>query len=112
MPQKDYADVHKDIEGLHAPEPSCLPLIGDYGQKIGKSSASKEDDVMSSESREVLDHMVRLEFDIVQEHEDPNAANIFSFYGNYYDYLDEYNLIEVSYKFSDKLSLALASEAS
>ena len=40
--------------------------------------------------------MVRLEFDIVQEHEDPHATNIYSFYGNYYEYLDEYNLIEVS----------------
>lgn len=44
----------------------------------------------------MLDHMVRLEFDIVQDSADHQAANIFSFYSNYYDYLDEYNLIEVS----------------
>ena len=48
-----------------------------------------------SDSREVLDHMVRLEFDV---NEDQQAAtNIFSFYGHYYDYLEEYNLIEVSF---------------
>lgn len=40
--------------------------------------------------------MIRLEFDINQDQHDPEAANIFSFYGNYMDYLDEYNLIEVS----------------
>jgi hypothetical protein len=72
------------------PDPSYLPPLRTNGV------ASKDDEVVSSESREVLDHMVRLEFDIVQETEDAQAANIFSFYGNYYDYLDEYNLIEVS----------------
>ena len=40
--------------------------------------------------------MVRLEFDLNLDTEDPEAANIFSFFGNYIDYLDEYNLIEVS----------------
>lgn len=36
--------------------------------------------------------------------------NIFSFYGNYYDYLDEYNLIEVGNFLNLLLSLAPAGQ--
>lgn len=59
-------------------------------------SATKEDEAQSTDSREVLNHMVRLEFDVLQSEGGEQPVNIFSFYGNYYDYLDEYNLIEVS----------------
>lgn len=90
---QELADVQRDMQGLQAPEPSCLPQINEAN---GKRSAGKEEDQDSTDSREVLDHMVRLEFDIVQPDEDPKATNIFSFYGNYFEYLDEYNLIEVS----------------
>jgi hypothetical protein len=63
----------------------------DRGAKRSEVAQSVDE----SDSREVLDHMVRLEFDV---NEDQQAAtNIFSFYGHYYDYLEEYNLIEVSF---------------
>lgn len=52
-------DAKKDQSGLYAPDSSFLPPL-----RVNEP-ASKDDDVASSESREVLNYMVRLEFDIV-----------------------------------------------
>ena len=48
---------------------------------------------MTQERAEVLDHNARLYFDL-----DPNGqgTNLYSFYSEYTDYLDERNLIDVS----------------
>lgn len=118
MPPMEIAEVRKDMQGLHAPEPTVLPQLHSTDASkaitnkvsVEKGSVSRSADAESLDSKEVLKHMVRLEFDVVQENEDPNAVNIFSFYGNYYDYLDEYNLIEVSISQCLNLSLAPTSQ--
>ena len=51
--------MKKDQSGLYVPDSSFLPPL-----RVNEP-ASKDDDVASSESREVLNYMVRLEFDIV-----------------------------------------------
>lgn len=99
----EMADIRRDMQGLQAPETTSMPLV-----KPANETAAKEDEVSSNDSREVLNHMVRLEFDVVQNEGGEQPVNIFSFYGNYYDYLDEYNLIEVSRSTTYFLSLAPA----
>jgi hypothetical protein len=106
MTAQDRADATKSIQGLQAPETSMLPPI----QEKQKSSTSQPNEAgnatMNERSsqgegnkKEVLDHMVRLEFDIDPAKTTNDNANIFSFYTNYVDYLDDYNLIEVSIVF-------------
>ena len=68
------------MQGLHPPEPSFLPTVADSSQQKEKRSELAQS-VDESDSREVLDHMVRLEFDVTEDQQ--AATNIFSFYGHY-----------------------------
>ena len=73
-----------------------LPL-GKTGSATGlmADDAAADGDLLSmtQERAEVLDHNARLYFDL-----DPNGqgTNLYSFYSEYTDYLDERNLIDVS----------------
>ena len=73
-----------------------LPL-GKTGSATGLmvDDAAADGDLLSmtQERAEVLDHNARLYFDL-----DPNGqgTNLYSFYSEYTDYLDERNLIDVS----------------
>ena len=75
---------------------SMIPL-GKTGSATGLmvDDAAAEPDLLSmtQERAEVLDHNARLYFDL-----DSNGqgTNLYSFYSEYTDYLDERNLIDVS----------------
>lgn len=73
VPMQDLADVQKDLKGLQAPESSCLPPLDVANGKKSKDNNDERlaEEAESGESREILDHMVRLEFDIVPESADP-----------------------------------------
>ena len=71
--------------------------LGKTGSATGLmvDDAAADNDLLSmtQERAEVLDHNARLYFDL-----DPNGqgTNLYSFYSEYTDYLDERNLIDVS----------------
>ena len=66
-------------------------------QLLAKEPNNAADDLLSmtQERAEVLDHNARLYFDL-----DPTSGtgttNLYSFFGEYQDYLDERNLVDVS----------------
>ena len=74
-----------------------MAALGKTGSATGlvADDAAPEGDILSmtQERAEVLDHNARLYFDL-----DPNGqgTNLYSFYSEYIDYLDERNLIDVS----------------
>ena len=84
----------KHAQGISAPEPSAnMPIPSQT-----KTVVPDEVELMSmtQDRAEMLDHNARLYFEL-----DPNGngTNLYSFYGEYQDYLDERNLVDVSLPF-------------
>lgn len=64
-------------------------------QLLAKDPNNAADDLLSmtQERAEVLDHNARLYFPLEPN---TNTTNLYSFYGEYQDYLEDRNLVDVS----------------
>ena len=91
MPASELSNLKKHAQGISAPEPS-QNLLTAPGVPL-----EEEPDFLSvtqdNLKAQVLDHNARLFFEL-----DPQGSsnNLYSFYCEYSDYLDDRNLIDVS----------------
>lgn len=83
--------LKRHAAGIAAPDTTPIPQAA-----LSKSTVA-EPEVSSNKppARSVLDHNVRMYFDLDPQGA-PGTSNLYSYYGEYLDYLEERDLIDVS----------------
>lgn len=95
-PLNEASEIRKMRGGSPPPHTELTPNVPQAASNDAKKQGPEEDDLMSmtqERGAEVLDHNARLYFEL-----DPQGKgmNLHSFHTSYCDYLDDYNLIDVS----------------
>jgi len=95
MEKNDHLNALQTAFSIQPPETTAMPSDTEMrppGQ-ITAQDAGDDASSNSSDSKEVLDHMVRIDVDLDPRTNDP-TAHIVSYFGSYCDYLEENDYID------------------
>ena len=95
-PLNEASEIRKMRGGSPPPHTELTPNVQQIATNDAKKPGQEEDDLMSMTQERgaaVLDHNARLYFELDSQ---GKGMNLHSFHTSYCDYLDDYNLVDVS----------------